>query len=151
MIWDSNGVRGIKHILTQEHGLDLTGWELHYGAGISADGKVLAGAGLNPEGQREAWIAVLPSEENLTDLLEDLIEVTAIVNEINGINSSLDSKLESALESFTAENADQRQDAVNKLESFIKSVEAQKGKKISEEDADLLIDAANSIIQKAQE
>lgn len=48
------------------------GWQLngHHG-GISADGTVIAGYGLNPAGQTEAWIATIP--EPATDALMALL------------------------------------------------------------------------------
>ena len=42
------------------NGVDLTGWELQDARGISADGKVIVGTGINPAGFAEAWIATIP-------------------------------------------------------------------------------------------
>ena len=41
-------------------GLDLTGWQLNNATGISADGLTIVGYGPNPNGDTEAWIAVIP-------------------------------------------------------------------------------------------
>jgi len=41
-------------------GLDLTGWTLTAATGVSADGGVIVGRGINPSGDREAWRAVVP-------------------------------------------------------------------------------------------
>jgi hypothetical protein len=41
-------------------GLDLTGWTLTAATGVSADGTVIVGRGINPSGDREAWRAELP-------------------------------------------------------------------------------------------
>ena len=41
-------------------GVDLTGWQLASALGISADGNAIAGYGINPSGQTEAFIAVIP-------------------------------------------------------------------------------------------
>lgn len=46
--------------LMQRHGLDLTGWQLQSVTGLSYDGTVVAGNGINPEGWPEAWRARLP-------------------------------------------------------------------------------------------
>lgn len=43
------------------HGLDLSGWQLERAHAVSADGRTIVGYGTNPDGQREGWIAVLPS------------------------------------------------------------------------------------------
>ncbi len=59
-LWDSsNGVRELKSVLENDYDLDLTGWQLRW-AYISDDGTTLAGAGFNPDGQDEAWVAVIP-------------------------------------------------------------------------------------------
>ena len=60
-IWDeSNGKRNLEHVLEDDFGLDLTGWRLDRATGVSADGTVIVGYGRNPQGDQEAWIAVLP-------------------------------------------------------------------------------------------
>ena len=41
-------------------GLDLTGWTLGSVGGISSDGYVIVGDGINPDGYNEAWIATIP-------------------------------------------------------------------------------------------
>ena len=54
-------VRNLKDVLI-DHGLDaeLTGWELRNANGISADGLTIVGSGTNPDGDTEAWAAVIP-------------------------------------------------------------------------------------------
>lgn len=60
-IWDStNGMRNLQDVLTSELGLDLTGWSLNWAKGISADGRTIIGAGYNPSGDIEGWIATIP-------------------------------------------------------------------------------------------
>ena len=59
-VWDPfNGMRGVDDILI-EAGIDLTGWKLFEATGVSADGTVVVGTGINPSGDREAWLAQLP-------------------------------------------------------------------------------------------
>jgi probable HAF family extracellular repeat protein len=59
-IWDaSNGFRFVKSLLETDYGLDLTGWILKSVRGLSADGRIVIGTGLNPIGAEEGWIAVL--------------------------------------------------------------------------------------------
>jgi hypothetical protein len=41
-------------------GLDLAGWQLLRATGITPDGRVIVGDGINPEGFTQAWRAVLP-------------------------------------------------------------------------------------------
>ncbi|MEP4079598.1 hypothetical protein [Haloferula sp.] len=55
VIWDeANGLRKLSTVLTGL-GLDLTGWTLTSAVGISADGNVIAGNGINASGDPEAW------------------------------------------------------------------------------------------------
>jgi len=59
-IWDQQGgLRSIQEFLTQEMGLDLTGWTITTADGITPDGLTLAGSGEH-NGQGEAWIATIP-------------------------------------------------------------------------------------------
>ena len=61
------------------------------------------------------------------------------------IVNSLTSKVDNALKSFDKENDEA---AINMLGAFVNQVEAQRGKKISEEAADMLIKYANNVIAK---
>jgi parallel beta-helix repeat protein len=79
-------------------------------------------------------------------LIDDLITTVESYNLQQGINNSLDAKLEAAQHALTAANAGQRNDAVNKLEAFINEVEAQRGEKLTDEQADELVTHANNII-----
>jgi DNA-binding beta-propeller fold protein YncE len=84
------------------------------------------------------------------ELLQALIGDVVELDLKQGIATSLDAKLQNAIEAIDAANADQRQDAVNKLEAFKNAVEAQRGVHIGEGDADDLIDAADAIIALLQ-
>ncbi len=60
-VWSAaDGIRAIDEVLTSEFGLDLGGWVLTAAADISADGLTIVGYGQNPDGQTEAWVAVIP-------------------------------------------------------------------------------------------
>jgi probable HAF family extracellular repeat protein len=61
-IWDAaHGMRGLKGVLTQEYGLDLSGWTLSSVDGITPDGTTIVGMGSHPDlGQAVAWRVVLP-------------------------------------------------------------------------------------------
>ena len=62
-IWTAEtGTRLLKSVLVDIYGLDLTGWALLnvYYNGINADGTVIVGSALNPQGDLEGWRAVLP-------------------------------------------------------------------------------------------
>jgi len=59
-IWDSQqGMRNLHAVLTNDYGLDLTGWRLSGARGITPDGQTIVGFGFNPAGQCEGWITSL--------------------------------------------------------------------------------------------
>ena len=53
-------MQNLKDVLVNDHGLNLTGWTLKRAFGISDDGLTIAGDGLNPDGNIEAWVATIP-------------------------------------------------------------------------------------------
>lgn len=84
--------------------------------------------------------------ETPAQAIQDLVITVEGFNLQQGIENSLDQKLQNAVDSLNAENAGNRQDAINKLNAFISSVEAQRGNQLTNSQADLLIAAANKII-----
>ena len=57
-IWTpAEGMRAITDVLVNDYGVNISGWRLDSANGVSADGKTIAGTGLNPAGRQEAWIA----------------------------------------------------------------------------------------------
>ncbi len=57
-VWDAaNGMRDLQALLQENYGLDLSGWRLESAEAISDDGTTIAGNGVNPDGNREGWIA----------------------------------------------------------------------------------------------
>ncbi len=58
MIWDTqHQMRLLSQVLHEEYELDLAGWVIRAATGISADGLVIVGVGINPDGNTEGWIA----------------------------------------------------------------------------------------------
>ena len=76
-------------------------------------------------------------------LAEDVIEL----NLQNGIEISLDVKLDAALQALDDINENNDVAAINSLQAFINAVEAQRGNKIPEADADALIAETLRIIE----
>jgi hypothetical protein len=84
------------------------------------------------------WTIVTPSEAT-----QELIEDVEALNLERGIENSLIARLNSTIRSL--ENGNVRA-AINSLQAFINTVEAQAGNNIPQEDADKLISSAQSII-----
>jgi probable HAF family extracellular repeat protein len=59
-VWISGWGMHDANKLFPRHGIDLTGWTLTEATGISDDGTVIVGTGINPSGRTEAWRAELP-------------------------------------------------------------------------------------------
>jgi probable HAF family extracellular repeat protein len=59
-LWTAEkGMRSVQDMLAADSAKNgpLAGWRLTMATAVSADGAVIAGVGMNPEGEREAWIA----------------------------------------------------------------------------------------------
>ena len=60
-IWDRfNGMRSLQGVLSVDHGIDLTGWQLSEATDVSSDGRVVVGTGVNPSGVDEGWRVRVP-------------------------------------------------------------------------------------------
>jgi len=65
-VWNpDDGMRALKDVLEDDYRLDLTGWTLTSANDVSSDGLTVVGDGINPEGNQEAWIAVIPESSML--------------------------------------------------------------------------------------
>lgn len=76
----------------------------------------------------------------------DLIDTVETMNLHHGIENSLDAKLDAALNALDDLNENNYVAAINSLNAFINAVEAQRGKKVTNEQADILVDDAQYII-----
>jgi len=81
------------------------------------------------------------------ELIAELLEEVAGLGLPRGIENSLMAKLNAALGALEDENENNDAAAINTLGAFINAVEAQRGKKIPEAEADALIAAAQEIIE----
>lgn len=62
-LWDEQrGMRDLADVLQYDYGLDLGDWDLREATAISDDGTTIIGNGVNPNGDNEAWRAVLHRE-----------------------------------------------------------------------------------------
>ncbi len=83
MIWDPiRGGRSLRQVLEDEFGLgeELAGWDLDNAVDISADGKTIAGNGVNPQGNREGWVVVLDELPDIPELRPGDIDLDGVVS-----------------------------------------------------------------------
>lgn len=81
-----------------------------------------------------------------SEAISDMIDLVTEFNLQQGIDNSLDAKLDSALNAFDDVNQNNDAAAINSLQAFINSVEAQRENNITNEQADELINAVQAII-----
>jgi uncharacterized membrane protein len=67
-IWDMRGMRKLQDVLA-DVGVETTGWRLQEATSISADGMVIAGFGVNPQGVTEAFVITLVPEPGTAVIL----------------------------------------------------------------------------------
>ncbi len=61
VVWTYRGAVAVKAALASA-GIDTAGWSLFWANAVSADGRIVVGYGLDPQGRTQAWRAVLPEE-----------------------------------------------------------------------------------------
>ena len=88
---------------------------------------------------------VVPVEELIANLINDVIAL----NLQHGISNALDSKLDSALAAL--EVSDNEVEALNSMYAICNSVAAQRDKKIPSQDADAILTDVNNIISRLDE
>jgi ELWxxDGT repeat protein len=90
---------------------------------------------------------ILDVRFNVIHALESLVADLASVNLANGIQNSLDKKLEAVLRALSDLRENNGISAKNAMAAFVNEIYAQRGDKISIEDADRFISAAEEIIE----
>jgi hypothetical protein len=135
----------------------VVGWLWDFGDGASGSGMTVthsyAGGGpvtitltvtddVGATGTDTAVVIV----QTLSQAIGSLTGLVAGYNLQHGIANSLDAKLQNAQAALVAANAGQRQDAASKLLAFITAVETQRGKELSNEQADVLEALATRIL-----
>lgn len=91
------------------------------------------------------------TEHEPQELINDLIEAVIAINIQSGISNSMDAKLDATLNALGDSNENNDVAALNSLYAFCNSVDAQRGKKISSDNADALIVSVNAIIASIDE
>jgi hypothetical protein len=80
MLWTENdGMRSLKDVLVNQYGLDLTAWTLTVANDISDDGRIIVGAGINPSGLPEGWMATVPEPSTFVMTVMGLFSALAVV------------------------------------------------------------------------
>lgn len=110
------------------------------------DFNLLTAAFWNKDTGTDAAFAMTFAPSSPEDQLVELIGDVMALNLQQGISNSLDAKLDGALQAIDDVNENNDIAAINKLQAFINAVEAQRGNKITTEQADTLIAAAQAII-----
>jgi hypothetical protein len=77
---------------------------------------------------------------------QDLIDTVDEFNLQQGIDNSLDAKLDAALQALDDVNDNNDVAAINSLQAFINAVEAQRGNKLTDAQADELVEKAQAVI-----
>lgn len=93
----------------------------------------------------EIWRVPVP-DGLIVEKIAGLVAHVLALNLAQGITNSLDGKLDAALNALDDINANNDVAAINTLVAFINAVEAQRGNKIADADADALRTAAENII-----
>lgn len=83
-------------------------------------------------------------------MIQNLIDTVLSLNLQQGISNSMDAKLEAALSALDDTNSNNDVAATNSLNALINAIEAQRGGKITDEDADNLIADVQAIINALQ-
>jgi hypothetical protein len=85
-------------------------------------------------------------EASAERLLADLVSTVVDLNLNSGLGNALDRKLQNALDALDMAQLGDNPSAIRIMHAFIRSVEAQRDKALSEEEADDLVVAAETII-----
>jgi len=146
-LWDGTTVQDLNALIDPADPLQpfvtLVG-----GVDINDLGQILANGFDSRTGEGHAYL-VSPVPLTVPDLraqLEALVEVVLSLNLKAGIGNALDSKLQNALATLDRVHQQDNGSPVGILYAFIQSVEAQRGKALTTEQADQLVSAAQGVI-----
>lgn len=141
-VYDADGTE----LLTKQFGTAQYDYIL---AITDSEGIYMAGETGYSHGTGSALIAKLVFGDPAA-AIEELMALLDSMGIHRGINTALDQMLDNAQASLNAANADQQNNAIILLQVFINLCEVQRGNKLTNEQADQLIDMANAIIEMLQ-
>jgi hypothetical protein len=72
-------MKNLRELLLSGGATGLTGWTLRQAKGVPADGRTIVGFGINPRGQVEAWIAVIPEPSSLLLLATGAVAIASLL------------------------------------------------------------------------
>jgi hypothetical protein len=75
---EKGGMRTVQGIL-KELGVDTPGWRLESATAVSADGRVITGRAVNPNGRAEAYVAMIPPSYVPEPSIDALVITVALV------------------------------------------------------------------------
>jgi DNA-binding beta-propeller fold protein YncE len=149
IIFTGGGVRGLD--IAPDGTVWVSEMFAHKIHKLSPTGELLLTVGGDPTTfRRPGWISIFPEivKPTIPEAVQILIENVEEMNLQQGIENGLDAKLQNVQDSLEAFNADNRNDAINKLNAFINAVETQRNNKISNEQADYLIAEVQKLIEQ---
>ena len=135
----------------------ITGWQWNFGDSATGTGEVVTHTYVAPgqfivvltvtdDAGATATDSTLVTVQTPSQAITALSALVVSYNINHGIANSLETKLQNVAAALQAANANQRRDAANKLGAFINAVEAQRGKALTNAQADALESMARRIL-----
>jgi uncharacterized membrane protein len=93
-IWTREaGTRPLIDVLREEGVAGVEGWQVTIARSVSADGLTIAGTGLNPAGEFEAWIVTIPTPGSAAVAVIGVVAVCWRGRRASGVSGRLRSRL----------------------------------------------------------
>ena len=146
-LWDGTAMHDLNTLIDPADPLQpfVT---LQFGVDINDLGQILADGCDSRLNECHAYlVSPIAAAPDAAAQIEALLGVVLSLNLKAGIGNALDSKLQNALAALNRDQQDNRS-AVGILNAFIHSVEAQRGKALTTEQADQLVSAAQDVIDE---
>ena len=146
VLWDGTSLQDLNVLIDPADPLQSF-VTLFEGVDINDLGQILAHGFDSRTGANHAYL-VSPTAPvpNPAAQIEALVEVVLSLNLKAGIENALDSKLQNTLAALNRRHQQDNRSAVGILSAFIHSVEAQRGKALTTEQADQLVSSAQDVI-----